>query len=171
MELFDRTSGCLTDEGLQALADGQLDELSRLEAAEHLAFCDACLDRYTALLAGPMIVQPPQDLQKPVWQRIRSQMFRVLTNRYATAAAAVAIAFCLWGSGLFQGLVPTPDAQLTPALQLQQTEQTQQTLEQRLAFNEAARSASRSLSSLFDSVSDGISKAVTSPRLTNNPKE
>ena len=165
MELFDRTSGCLTDEGLQALADGQLDELSRLEAAEHLAFCDACLDRYTALLAGPVIVQPPQDLQKPVWQRIRSQMFRVLTNRYATAAAAVAIAFCLWGSGLFQGLVPTPD------LQLQQTEQTQQTLEHRLAFNEAARSASRSLSSLFDSVSDGISKAVTSPRLTNNPKE
>ena len=168
MELFDRTSGCLTDEGLQALADGQLDELSRLEAAEHLAFCDACLDRYTALLAGPMIVQPPQDLQKPVWQRIRSQMFRVLTNRYATAAAAVAIAFCLWGSGLFQGLVPTADAQLTPALQLQQTEQT---LEYRLAFNEAARSASRSLSSLFDSVSDGISKAVTSPRLTNDPKE
>ena len=96
MELFDQISGCLTDEGLQALADGQLDELSRLEAAEHLAFCDACL-----------------------------QMFRVLTNRYATAAAAVAIAFCLWGSGLFQGLVPTPDAQLTPALQLQQTEQTQ----------------------------------------------
>ena len=168
MEVFDRTSGCLTDEGLQALADGQLDELSRLEAAEHLAFCDACLDRYTALLAGPMIVQPPQDLQKPVWQRIRSQMFRVLTNRYATAAAAVAIAFCLWGSGLFQGLVPTADAQLTPALQLQQTEQT---LERRLAFNEAARSASRSLSSLFDSVSDGISKAVTSPRLTNDPKE
>lgn len=168
MELFDRTSGCLTDEGLQALADGQLDELSRLEAAEHLAFCDACLDRYTALLAGPMIVQPPQDLQKPVWQRIRSQMFRVLTNRYATAAAAVAIAFCLWGSGLFQGLVPTADAQLTSALQLQQTEQT---LERRLAFNEAARSASRSLSSLFDSVSDGISKAVTSPRLTNDPKE
>lgn len=168
MELFDQTSGCLTDEGLQALADGQLDELSRLEAAEHLAFCDACLDRYTALLAGPMIVQPPQDLQKPVWQRIRSQMFRVLTNRYATAAAAVAIAFCLWGSGLFQGLVPTADAQLTPALQLQQTEQT---LERRLAFNEAARSASRSLSSLFDSVSDGFSKAVTSPHLTNDPKE
>lgn len=168
MELFDQISGCLTDEGLQALADGQLNELSRLEAAEHLAFCDACLDRYTALLAGPVIVQPPQDLQKPVWQRIRSQMFRVLTNRYATAAAAVAIAFCLWGSGLFQGLVPTADAQLTPALQLQQTEQT---LERRLAFNEAARSASRSLSSLFDSVSDGISKAVTSPRLTNDPKE
>ena len=45
MELFDQTSGCLTNEGLQALADGQLDELSRLEAAEHLAFCDACLDR------------------------------------------------------------------------------------------------------------------------------
>ena len=168
MELFDQSSGCLTDEGLQALADGQLDELSRLEAAEHLAFCDACLDRYTALLAGPVVIQPPQDLQKPVWQRIRAQMFRVLTNRYATAAAAVAIAFCLWGSGLFQGLVPTPDAQLTPALQLQQTAQS---MEQRLAFSEAARAASQSLSSLFDTVSDGISKAVTPPRLTNHPKE
>ena len=32
LELF-REDGCLTDEGLQALRDGQLDELGRLEAA------------------------------------------------------------------------------------------------------------------------------------------
>ena len=53
MELFDPMTGCLTDEGLQALTAGGLDELARLEAAEHLAFCDRCLDRYTALLADP----------------------------------------------------------------------------------------------------------------------
>ena len=35
MELF-REDGCLTDEGLQALIDGQLDELGRLEAAEQI---------------------------------------------------------------------------------------------------------------------------------------
>ena len=48
MELF-REDGCLSDEGLHALTAGQLDELGRLEAAEHLAYCDKCTDRYTAL--------------------------------------------------------------------------------------------------------------------------
>ena len=36
MELFD-AKGCLSEEGLQALVGGQLDETQRLEAAEHLA--------------------------------------------------------------------------------------------------------------------------------------
>ncbi len=35
MELFD-VKGCLSEEGLQALVGGQLDETQRLEAAEHL---------------------------------------------------------------------------------------------------------------------------------------
>ena len=47
-ELF-LENGHLSDAGLAALRDGQLDELARLEAAEHLSFCDACLDRYLAL--------------------------------------------------------------------------------------------------------------------------
>ena len=34
MELFD-AKGCLSEEGLQALVGGQLDETQRLEAAEH----------------------------------------------------------------------------------------------------------------------------------------
>lgn len=51
MELFDK-NGCLTDEGLQALQAGGLDELGRLESAEHLSYCDKCMDRYTALLTA-----------------------------------------------------------------------------------------------------------------------
>ena len=39
MELFDQ-NGCLTEEGLHAVIGGQLDELGRLEAAEHLSYCD-----------------------------------------------------------------------------------------------------------------------------------
>lgn len=49
MELF-REDGCLTDEGLLAVTKGGLDELGRLETAEHLSYCDRCMDRYTALL-------------------------------------------------------------------------------------------------------------------------
>ena len=54
MELFDE-NGCLTDEGLQALTKGQLDEMGRLEAAEHLSYCDRCMDRYTALLTADVL--------------------------------------------------------------------------------------------------------------------
>lgn len=55
MELF-REDGCLSDEGLYALTAGQLDELGRLEAAEHLAYCDKCTDRYTALLTADAVL-------------------------------------------------------------------------------------------------------------------
>ena len=48
MELFD-PSGHLTDRALLALVrNEELDELARLELAEHLAYCDRCLQRYTA---------------------------------------------------------------------------------------------------------------------------
>lgn len=58
MELFD-AKGCLSEEGLQALVGGQLDETQRLEAAEHLAYCDRCMDRYTALLTWSSRRAPP----------------------------------------------------------------------------------------------------------------
>ena len=53
MELF-REDGCLTDEGLLAVTKGGLDELGRLETAEHLSYCDRCMDRYTALLTAAL---------------------------------------------------------------------------------------------------------------------
>ena len=65
LELFN-DQGCLTDEGLQALIAGSLDEMGRLEAAEHLAYCDRCLKRYTDLLSGEALLEPPKDLSGPV---------------------------------------------------------------------------------------------------------
>ena len=62
MELF-REDGCLSDEGLHALTAGQLDELGRLEAAEHLAYCDKCTDRYTALLTADALADPVYSAQ------------------------------------------------------------------------------------------------------------
>lgn len=65
MELFD-AKGCLSEEGLQALVGGQLDETQRLEAAEHLAYCDRCMDRYTALLTDDVPEQPPRSARGAV---------------------------------------------------------------------------------------------------------
>ena len=90
MEPF-RTDGHLTDETLAALARGrELDELTRLEAAEHLAFCDACLQRYTDLLATAPLLVPAHSCRESLWVRVRRRTLRLVTSRYATAAAAVA---------------------------------------------------------------------------------
>lgn len=100
--LFD-TAGHLTDAGLDAVKDGTLDDLGSLEAAEHLTFCDYCLQRYTALLdAAPACLQTPmRDLVPQVQALMRLRSFRILTNRYVSAAAAVVLAFALWQFGAF----------------------------------------------------------------------
>ena len=100
MELFD-PSGHLTDRALLALVrNEELDELARLELAEHLAYCDRCLQRYTALLADAPLLVPAHSCRESLWRRIRARTLGILTSRYATAAAAVALALTVvWGSG------------------------------------------------------------------------
>ena len=96
--LFD-ADGHLTDDGLYALKDGTLDDLGALEAAEHLSFCDYCLLRYTNLIdAAPACLQQPmRDLIPQVQNLMRLRRFRLMTNRYISAAAAVILCFMLWG--------------------------------------------------------------------------
>ena len=121
-ELFLQT-GHLSDEGLQALIDGTLDEMQRLEAAEHLSFCDECLTRYTALLTGDVLEEPEQDVTLPVMRRLRRRAVKIAWNRYAAAAAAVVITAGLWYSGVFGGAMEALAVQ-QPALE--QTAQEQQ---------------------------------------------
>ncbi len=105
--------GHLTDAVLLALASGEpLDELTRLEAAEHLAYCDRCLQRYTDLLTGEVLLSPPPSCQRGLWSRIRLRALRLAASRQATAAAAVVLALTvLWG-GRWQ---PVPDVPPAPA--------------------------------------------------------
>ncbi len=98
MELFDK-NGCLTDEGLQALRAGQLDELGRLEAAEHLAYCDRCTDRYTALLTADVLQEPPRSAHKAVMGAIWVRLMQNTWGRAAVAGAAAVLAFTMWRSG------------------------------------------------------------------------
>ena len=100
MERF-RADGHLTDEALAALVlDREIDPLGRLEMAEHLSFCDTCLQRYTDMLSGVELLTPAQSCERSLWTRIRLRALRLVTSRYATAAAAVALALTvLWGGG------------------------------------------------------------------------
>ena len=91
MELFD-VKGCLSEEGLQALVGGQLDETQRLEAAEHLAYCDHCMDRYTALLTDDVLEQPPRSARGAVMGTIWIRLMQNTWGRAAVATVAAVLA-------------------------------------------------------------------------------
>ena len=101
-ELF-LENGHLSDEGIRALIAGTLDETQRLEAAEHLSFCDDCLVRYTDLLSEDVLEQPQQDVTLPVMRRLRQRALKVVTKRHAAAVAAVVVTAGLWYTGVFGG--------------------------------------------------------------------
>ncbi|WP_300415428.1 hypothetical protein [uncultured Oscillibacter sp.] len=95
-----REDGHISDGALTALArnEDRFDELERLEIAEHLAFCDYCLQRYTMALEDGALLAPERSCQRTLWMKIRSRALRMITSRYATAAAAVTLALTvLWG--------------------------------------------------------------------------
>ena len=100
MEIF-RHDGHLTEETLAALVHGEpLDETARLEIAEHLAYCDLCLQRYTGAMAGAPLLVPERSCQESLWRRIRARTVQMFTSRYAAAVAGVVLALTLvWGSG------------------------------------------------------------------------
>ena len=98
MELFDE-KGCLTDEGLHALTGGQLDEMGRLEAAEHLAYCDKCMDRYTALLTEDALETPLHPARGAVMGTIWVRLMQNTWGRTAVAAVAAVLALTMWRSG------------------------------------------------------------------------
>ena len=98
MELF-REDGCLSDEGLRALTAGQLDELGRLEAAEHLAYCDKCTDRYTALLTGDALADPPRNVRRTVMSTIWVRLMQSTFGRAAVAGVAAVLALTMWRTG------------------------------------------------------------------------
>ena len=72
--------------------------MGALEAAEHLTFCDYCLLRYTKLIdsAPECLKTPMRDLIPQVQSLMRLRRFRIMTNRYVSTAAAVAMAFIMW---------------------------------------------------------------------------
>ena len=90
MELFDK-NGCLTDEGLQALQAGGLDELGRLETAEHLSYCDKCMDRYTALLTADALETPPHSAHKAVMAAVWVRLMQSTCGRAAVAGVAAVV--------------------------------------------------------------------------------
>ena len=115
LRLFDDESGCLTDHALQSLLNGSLEELERLEVAEHLSYCDSCVERYTALLTDGVLLEAPELMKQSVLAALRRKAAKVFVNRYFHMAVAASLTLVLWGSGVFNSfgevrLVRPPEA-------------------------------------------------------------
>ena len=94
-----REDGCLSREGLHALMAGELDELGRLEAAEHLAYCDKCTDRYTALLTADALAAPPPQVRRAVMGTVWVRLMQSTCGRAAVAGVAAVLALTIWRTG------------------------------------------------------------------------
>jgi len=104
--LFDER-GHLTDYAIHQLLRADLDELSALEVAEHLAYCDRCLLKYTAAIENTALMAPALPVEQEVLKKIGQQDRRLFFNRYATAAVAACLAMAFWLGGVFTPQIPT----------------------------------------------------------------
>ena len=102
MEVAPVPTAVITPLGLQA---GGLDELGRLETAEHLAYCDKCMDRYTALLTADALETPPHSAHKAVMAAIWVRLMQNTWGRAAVAGVAAVLAFTMWRSGTIDQLL------------------------------------------------------------------
>lgn len=138
-ELF-YENGHLSDEGIRQLIDGHLDELGRLEAAEHLAFCDECILRYTQLLTDDCLVEPPELLTQGIYKRIRDRARLIFFNKYVTMAVAASFAIVFWVGGVFHVNVSANQSSIADRL------------------SASASSFSEKTTQLTSEISDGISQ-------------
>lgn len=96
--------GHISDNGFFLLSKGEPDELTRYEMAEHLDFCDLCVDRYSLLLTGDdMLLAPSDQLPEPVMAMVRRKAIIALTGRVAKVCTAAGLAIVIWCGGLFNG--------------------------------------------------------------------
>lgn len=103
-------SGHLTSSALRELAEGRMDELGRLEVSEHLAFCDACLDRYTRLLTDDVLLEVPDLMEERIMAKIRRKARELWMNKYFSAGLAACIAMFMWVTGVFDSIAFRPDS-------------------------------------------------------------
>lgn len=99
--LFDDDTGHLTGFALQSLVDGSLEEPERLEAAEHLSYCDLCVERYTAMLTEDTLLEAPELLKPGIFKELRRRMTRVFVNCYFHMGVAACLTLVLWSTGVF----------------------------------------------------------------------
>lgn len=99
-ELFDN-DGHLTDIAFMLLDSNKLDDLQRLEIAEHNSFCDECLDRYIGYVEKSELMIPSEVMKKKIENKILVSNRKLYLNQYISVAIAACFTMLFWVTGAF----------------------------------------------------------------------
>lgn len=99
-ELFDN-DGHLTDIAFMLLDSNKLDDLQRLEIAEHNSFCDECLDRYIGYVEKSELMIPSELMKKKINNKIFVNNKKICLNQYISVAIAACFTMIFWITGAF----------------------------------------------------------------------
>ncbi len=105
---FFSSDGHLTDYAIKQITTGDATQLQRLEVAEHISFCNVCLEKHINAFTADSFTEPQIDITKSVMQKIKAKMRRFMLSKVTTYVAAASIALVLWGTGVYDVLGELP---------------------------------------------------------------
>lgn len=101
MDEFFNRDGHLTDYAIKSIINDDVNELQRLEFAEHTSFCDECLTKYINSIDNTELMTPPETVEKQIIKRISNNKRRFRINQYFSMAVAACFALIFWVTGIF----------------------------------------------------------------------
>lgn len=101
MKTYFNEKGHLTDEAFYDLIYGEPDAADRLLMADHLSYCNECIDRYMDFMTDDTLLTPMSSVEVSVMGKIQKDFRRQMFRKYATAMVAGFLAMLLWTGGIF----------------------------------------------------------------------
>ncbi len=108
MSNFFTDSGHITKQAFKQFLNGKLNDLACLEIAEHLSFCDECIECLVDETNSTLLFTPPHEMKKNIIKTLYVRTAKALLNKYTAYVAAAVIALVLWGSGLSGDIAKMP---------------------------------------------------------------
>lgn len=111
MTLFDKY-GHLTYEAMRAMIEYELDEGDILIFCEHIAECDECSDKYTALLEGEELLEMSEETTQSIVKELsmcadnedkdehKKKDKKIISLQIFKFAVAAALTFVIWGTAI-----------------------------------------------------------------------
>lgn len=94
-----KLDGHIAEEGFQRMLKNQCTTLERLELAEHISFCNPCLERYLSLVEQGKLLIPKEGMKEDVLQKAQKDWFGDFRKRLAQATVAASIFLMCWSVG------------------------------------------------------------------------
>ncbi len=101
-------NGHVTKQALANLSNAELTQIQQYEIAEHLSFCDTCIELYVSTVKNQSTIPLTLNTSDNIIKKIRKRIFKTAFNKYTTYVAAACLALIMWGIGPSANLINAP---------------------------------------------------------------